>query len=131
MIFAAPAASVPLFAAGVTLIGLGAGLFAHCTLTAAMAAADPAQVGLTLGIWGAVQATAAGLAVAGGGLLRDGVATLADRAVLGPTLVHPSTGYVAVYTVELVLLFATLVAIGPLVRIAGPGRIPYQTNLSC
>ncbi len=130
VIFAAPAGSVPLFGAGVTLIGLGAGLFAHCTLTAAMAAADPSQVGLTLGIWGAVQATAAGLAVAGGGLLRDGVAVLADRADLGPTLVSPATGYIAVYTIELALLFVTLVAIGPLVRIAAPGRLPMP-HLSC
>ena len=129
--FAAPAQSVQLFAIGVTLIGLGAGLFAHCTLTAAMSAADPSQVGLTLGIWGAVQATAAGLAVAGGGLLRDGVAILADRASLGPALVSPATGYVVVYTIEIVLLFVTLVAIGPLVRIAGPGRLPLQPLRSC
>jgi len=129
--FAAPAQSVQLFAIGVTLIGLGAGLFAHCTLTAAMSAADPSQVGLTLGIWGAVQATAAGLAVAGGGLLRDGVAILADSASLGPALVSPATGYVVVYTIEIVLLFVTLVAIGPLVRIAGPGRLPLQPLRSC
>ena len=131
IIFAAPTQSVPLFALGVTLIGLGAGLFAHCTLTAAMASADPAHVGLTLGIWGAVQATAAGLAVAGGGLIRDGVTTVAERALLGPTLVHPATGYVAVYTLELVLLFGTLIAIGPLVRIAAPGRMVHAPLTPC
>lgn len=131
VIFAAPMHAAGLFAVGVTLIGLGAGLFAHCTLTAAMAGADPAHVGLTLGIWGAVQATAAGLAVAGGGLIRDGVAYLADRAVLGPTLIDPATGYVAVYTIELALLFATLIAIGPLVRNTVPGRLVHAPLNPC
>jgi BCD family chlorophyll transporter-like MFS transporter len=116
VIFAAPLNTPALFASGVCGIGLGAGLFAHCTLTAAMASAPRGQVGLTLGIWGAVQASAAGTAVAAGGLLRDGIGLLADAGRLGPTLATPATGYVAVYTVELALLFATLVAIGPLVR---------------
>ncbi len=121
VIFAAPFDSAGLFAVGVALIGLGAGLFAHCTLTAAMAGAPRGHVGLTLGIWGAVQATAAGCAVAAGGLIRDGVGWLADQSALGVTLVHPATGYVAVYVIELGLLFATLVAVGPLVRAVSPG----------
>jgi len=97
-------------------IGLGAGLFAHCTLTAAIGTAGSGQVGLVLGIWGAVQATAAGLAVAAGGVIRDVVGLLADRGTFGPTLQTPSTGYIAVYVIEVGLLFATLVAVGPLVR---------------
>jgi len=116
VIFAAPLDSAGLFALGVGGIGFGAGLFAHCTLTAAMATAPRGQVGVTLGIWGAVQASAAGAAVAFGGLLRDGVASLADAGTLGPVLVNPATGYVAVYLVEVALLFGTLVAVGPLVR---------------
>ena len=120
--FAAPFHSAELFAAGVAVIGFGAGLFAHCTLTAAMATAPRGQVGLTLGIWGAVQASAAGGAVALSGLLRDGVSVLADRGALGVTLVHPATGYVAVYSVEIALLFVTLVAIGPLVRLHRAGQ---------
>ena len=62
-----------LFAIGTALIGFGAGLFGHCTLTAAMGTARPGQIGLALGVWGAVQASAAGSAVAAGGLIRDGV----------------------------------------------------------
>jgi len=108
VIFAAPFGSTALFASGVAMIGFGAGLFAHCTLTAAMATAPRGQVGLTLGIWGAVQASAAGGAVAISGLVRDGVSTLADQGLLGPTLVDPATGYVAVYSIELVLLFLSL-----------------------
>ena len=115
LVFAAPLAAPGLFATGVFGIGLGAGLFAHCTLTAAMQSAPRAQIGLVLGIWGAVQASAAGCAVAAGGLLRDGVAALADHGLLGITLETPATGYLAVYVVEIALLFATLVAVGPLV----------------
>jgi MFS transporter, BCD family, chlorophyll transporter len=35
---------------------------------------------------------------------------------LGRGLMDPSTGYSVVYHIEIALLFATLVAIGPLVR---------------
>ena len=119
VIFSAPLDLPELFAAGTALIGLGAGLFAHCTLTAAMATAERGQVGLTLGVWGTVQASAAGAAVAAGGLIRDGVSSLAEAGTLGPGLASPATGYVAVYTLEIALLFATLIAVGPLVRVGG------------
>ena len=68
----APLDSTPLFVVGTVLIGFGAGLFAHATLTAAMASARKGNTGLALGVWGAVQASAAGLAIAAGGILRDG-----------------------------------------------------------
>ena len=124
VIFAAPLATPALFASGVAGIGFGAGLFAHCTLTAAMQSAPRAQIGLVLGVWGAVQASAAGCAVAAGGFLRDGVAALAEQDLLGPTLNTPATGYLAVYVVEIALLFATLVAVGPLV---GPARAAFAS----
>ena len=123
VIFAAPLQSTPLFALGVTLIGLGAGLFAHCTLTAAMGMARHGQIGLALGIWGAVQASAAGLAVAAGGLIRDGVGALATSGALGSAMADPSVGYTTVYHIEIALLFATLVATGPLVRPAARPRL--------
>ena len=44
--------------------------------------------------------------------------------VLGPALADPSIGYGAVYYLEIILLFATLAAIGPLVRPAA--RIQAQ-----
>ena len=129
VIFAAPLDTQALFGSGVFGIGLGAGLFAHCTLTAAMASAPRGRVGLTLGIWGAVQASAAGGAVALGGLMRDGVGLLADAGSFGPTLAVPATGYVAVYATELLLLFVTLVAIGPLVRVE-PGYLSSTLQTS-
>ncbi len=120
VVFAAPLQSAILFGVGTSLIGLGGGFFAHGTLTAAMRLAQGGQTGLAIGTWGAVQASAAGAAIALGGLLRDGVAALATEGVFGSTLDGPATGYATVYTVEIVLLFATLVAIGPLVRSAMP-----------
>jgi BCD family chlorophyll transporter-like MFS transporter len=118
VIFAAPAGSATLFALGVTLIGVGGGLFAHGTLTASMAAAETRDRGLALGAWGAAQATAAGLAIAASGLINDTASALASRGAFGEALVSPATGYGIVYGVEIFLLLATVVAIGPLVRFA-------------
>jgi BCD family chlorophyll transporter-like MFS transporter len=127
VIFAATFASPLLFRAGTTLIGFGGGFFAVGTLTAAMNYADSAS-GLALGAWGAVQATAAGLGIAIGGALRDVVAHLAAAGVLGPALADPAAAYGFVYHVEIGLLFATLVAIGPLVRPAGESRTSPATK---
>jgi MFS transporter, BCD family, chlorophyll transporter len=118
VIFAAPLSSVALFAAGVALIGFGGGIFAHATLTAAMDACRNDETGFALGTWGAVQASAAGVAIALGGVLRDVVGGMAESGALGAGLIDPATGYSFVYHLELYLLFITLVAIGPLVRTA-------------
>jgi BCD family chlorophyll transporter-like MFS transporter len=81
-----------------------------------MGTARSGQIGLALGVWGAVQASAAGSAVAAGGLIRDGVGFLATNGVLGQAMAGPAVGYSFVYHIEIYLLFATLIAIGPLVR---------------
>jgi BCD family chlorophyll transporter-like MFS transporter len=116
VILAAPMASPLLFRLGVLLIGFGGGFFLVGTLAGAMARERNGESGLALGAWGAVQATSAGLAIALGGAIRDGVTTLAAHGALGPVMTGASVGYSAVYQIEIVLLFATLVAIGPLVR---------------
>jgi BCD family chlorophyll transporter-like MFS transporter len=104
VIAAAGTHSVPLFAAGVMLIGFAAGLFGHGTLTLTMNRAPKEQVGLALGAWGAVQATGAGVAMALGGVVRDGV----DALLAGGTATRPAaTGYITVYAIEIVLLLAT------------------------
>jgi BCD family chlorophyll transporter-like MFS transporter len=118
VIMSAPLESGLLFRGGAMLIGFGGGLFAVGTLSAAMGMETPGRIGLALGAWGAVQATAAGLAVALGGALRDGVSHLAVQGQLGVALANPVTGYSTVYHVELLLLFVALIAIGPLVRSA-------------
>lgn len=117
VIFAAPLAASGLLLAGAAAIGFGGGMFMVGTLTAAMALTGAGRTGLALGAWGAVQASAAGVAILVGGLLRDGVAMLAMADVLGPTLASRATGYGSVYLLEIVLLLMTLVVLGPLVRV--------------
>src|SRR5215813_12490369 len=97
VIFSAPLMSPLLFRIGTTLIGFGGGLFAVGTLTAAMALAQDGESGLALGTWGAVQATAAGAAIAGGGVIRDVMSALAAEGHLGAALANPATGYSIVY----------------------------------
>ena len=120
VIFSAPLMSPALYRIGAALIGFGGGLFAVGTLTAAMALAGSGASGFALGVWGAVQATAAGIAIAGGGIIRDVMSALAADGSLGPALTSPGTGYSIVYHIEIALLFATLVVMGPLVRSSRP-----------
>jgi len=122
VILSAPFDAALLFRAGIIVIGFGGGLFAVATLTAAMSLDPEGRNGLALGAWGAVQATAAGLAIGMGGVLRDGLAPIAASGALGPGLTGPATAYGAVYGLEIFLLFATLVALGPLVRDRDPQR---------
>jgi BCD family chlorophyll transporter-like MFS transporter len=116
VLLSAPLGSPGLFMIGAACIGLGGGFFAVGTLIAAMGLGKDDEKGLALGAWGAVQATAAGLAIAAGGGLRDIVTHLAVEGRLGPALTEPVTGYSAVYHIEVLLLFAALIALGPLVR---------------
>jgi len=122
VIIANPLNATALFYAGATLIGFGAGLFAVSTLTAAMAmpAKGIAGRGLALGAWGAAQATAAGLAIALGGTMRDWLGAIAMSGVWGEGLMTPAAGYAFVYHTEIGLLFVTLIILGPLVRHSGP-----------
>ncbi len=128
VIFASPLESIALFRVGVTLIGFGGGLFAVGTLIAAMAIADKHPAGLVIGAWGGVQATAAGLAIAFGGAIRDSISSLATQGALGPALNSPATGYSVVYHIEIALLFATLIAIGPLIRLSNISRYQSQSK---
>ena len=105
VLVSAPQASLLLFALGTLLIGFGAGLFGHGTLTATMNHAPPGQAGLALGAWGAVQATAAGLAMGLGGIIRDSMALVVDS----------GKAYAFVYSLEVVLLLITLYAMYPLI----------------
>ncbi len=106
VIASAPLAAPSLFVVGTFLIGLGGGLFGHGTLTSTMQMAPPEQAGLALGAWGAVQATAGGLAMGLGGILRDVIASLWGSLA----------GYEAVYVIELLMLLGTLALMAPLLR---------------
>ncbi|MEY2776875.1 MAG: hypothetical protein RLY30_973 [Pseudomonadota bacterium] len=98
LILAAPLQMDLLFSLSVFGIGLGAGLFGHGSLTATILSAPPGQSGLALGLWGALQATAAGLGLAGGGIIKD----------LAGNLLSAGESYAVVYFIELVLLVITI-----------------------
>jgi len=105
-----------LFQTGAILIGFGSGLFSIGTLTAAMSLARNDASGLAVGAWGAVHATALGLALAFGGVLRDVTATMARNGLFPADVSLSASGYGVVYHLEIALLFAALVALGPLAR---------------
>lgn len=133
VMFAAPLRSVAALTASSVFLGFASALFSVGTLTTAMAVA-PAHRGLALGVWGAVQATSAGVAVGLGGLLRDVVGWLAAGGWLGPALAGRGAGYVTVFGIEMVLMLVALAAVGPLVgplgarlgTTASPGRFGLQ-----
>jgi BCD family chlorophyll transporter-like MFS transporter len=115
VIFAEPLTSPTLFRVGAVLIGFGAGLFSISTLIIAMQMENAGMTGMAIGAWGAVNTSASGIAISLGGLIRDVISDLAINGRLGEALTHPATGYQFVYHIEIYLMFATLVALGPLV----------------
>ncbi|MCA3555749.1 PucC family protein [Aestuariivirga sp.] len=118
IILAAPLLSPLLFGLGTFLIGFGAGLFGHGTLTATMNSAPKEQRGLALGAWGAVQATAAGIGVALGGIIRDTLSSLDGGSVMTP--------YLTVYSLEVTLLIAAIVTMSSLIG-SPSGAAPSPT----
>ncbi len=122
VILADPLESALMFAAGAGAIGFGGGLFSVGSLTAAMQlqrrSGDGALIdsGLIVGAWGAAQATAAGIAIAAGGMIRDLVSLWGASGALGEAFTRPAAGYGVVYHIEIVLLFAAIAVIGPLAR---------------
>jgi BCD family chlorophyll transporter-like MFS transporter len=119
VIFASPLATITLFRFGTVCIGFGEGCFAVGTLTYAMGLRDAEQSGIALGAWGAVFATAEGAALAASGVIKDALDALVRGGVLTGGLASPQVPYSFVYHVEIYLLFATLIALGPLVAARG------------
>jgi len=114
IVLSAPFALKPLFLLGTFLIGFGGGLFSHGTLTATMQLAPSNQRGLALGAWGAVQATAAGVAIGLGGVIRDIVVAIGAANWFPEGLIVPATGYSVVYFLEIGLLIATIFSMATL-----------------
>jgi BCD family chlorophyll transporter-like MFS transporter len=101
----------PLFLLGTFAIGVGTGLFGHATLTATLRSAPSDQIGLSLGAWGAVQATAAGIGIALAGIVRDllvGVQLDAGNAAQTP--------YTVVFSIEIVFLLLAVFVTLPFLR---------------
>lgn len=107
IILATQGSAAPLFVLAVLATGFGAGLFGHGTLTATMRAAPKEQTGLALGAWGGVQATAAGIGVALGGVIRDTLAALGFE---------PALTYVPVFGLEMLFLLLAAIAVYPLLK---------------
>ncbi len=128
VIFSAPLHSTWLFQTGATLIGFGGGLFSVGMLLSAMAMTDAFHAGMVLGAWGAVQATASGIAMALGGVTRDVVGHLAEQGLLGEALVSPVTGYSVVFHIEMYMLFCVLIALGPLVSRKRQAGLPQDNR---
>ena len=116
VIAAAPTGLISLFLAGNLMIGFGGALFGHGTLTATMQSAPKSQAGLALGAWGAVQATAVGVAMALSGAIRDAVNVLWARSDGLWGLDQLANGYFTVYATEMVLLALAVFAALPLLR---------------
>jgi BCD family chlorophyll transporter-like MFS transporter len=114
IIFSAPMQSAALLMLGALLIGFGNGLFSIGTLLRVMALPNQGENGLALGAWGAVQATAAGLAMAMAGGIRDGVSSALSANSSAIHAVAPGAGYLAVYLVAVAGLLVLLVVLGPL-----------------
>jgi len=113
VMLAAPLSTPSLFLLGNFMIGFGAALFGHGTLTATMNRAPKDQAGLALGSWGAVQATAAGVAIALSGVIRDVVNSLLSNS--DTELWGIASGYIVVYAIEIILLLVTIAAAYPLI----------------
>ncbi|MDB3936326.1 PucC family protein, partial [Granulosicoccus sp.] len=128
VIFADPLQSAALFRLGTLLIGFGSGLFAVSTLIMAMTMVEEEHTGLSLGAWGAAQATAAGVGIAVGGLLRDAMTTVALSGALGDALNSPAVGYSVVYHLEIALLFVALAALGPLTSVVNHSSSTSQSQ---
>jgi BCD family chlorophyll transporter-like MFS transporter len=110
VLVSALALSVPLLLAATLAAGFGAGLFGHGTLTATMRSAPRDQIGLSLGAWGAVQTTAAGVAIAAGGMIRDAMLLVPGQATTG------AGPFVPVFALEAALLALAIVAAWPALR---------------
>jgi BCD family chlorophyll transporter-like MFS transporter len=116
----APLGVPAFFLVGNFMIGFGAALFGHGTLTATMSRAPKDQAGLALGAWGAVQATAAGVAMALSGTIRDLVNLTASATNGLWGLPGVANGYMTVYALEIALLLITVAASIPLLRRSTP-----------
>ncbi|MGR3511835.1 MAG: PucC family protein [Paracoccaceae bacterium] len=117
IIFASLGGGALMFLAGVFATGLGAGLFGHATLTATIRAAPENRVGLALGTWGAVQATAAGIGVALAGITRD---IIVEMPTLGGLSPHAPYNYV--FAIEIAFLILALCVVIPSRKRAAPGE---------
>ncbi len=114
IILSSPMLSPPLLMVGALCIGFGNGLFSVGTLLRVMSLPHQGEHGLALGVWGAVQATSAGVAMAAAGAMRDWVSAATENSQVRLSDPVPGLGYVSTYAIAVVGLFVLLVVLGPL-----------------
>jgi len=129
VIMSAPENQTSLFILGNFLIGFGGAMFGHGTLTATMNRAPREQAGLALGAWGSVQATAAGVAMALSGAIRDLVNVGTGSASTVWLFEGAAVGYVTVYALEIMLLLIAIAALIPLTRAVMGSNEPGTEDL--
>ena len=124
IILASSVVGAPLFIAGTFATGVGAGLFGHATLTQTIRNAPPDQIGLSLGAWGAVQATCAGIGVALAGVVRDVIVHMSAFSGL-----QAHTPYNVVFTIEILFLAAAVLVAMPIAsRLSKSKRVDYSKS---
>lgn len=111
IILSSQGAGIPAFLLGVFGTGMGAGLFGHATLTATIRAAPKERIGLALGAWGAVQATAAGIGIALAGIVRDVI--VGFQGTSGNVSKMP---YNVVFIIEIVFLVLAIAVAMPFIK---------------
>ncbi|WP_299154747.1 PucC family protein [uncultured Tateyamaria sp.] len=111
IILSAQGFGIPLFMVGTLTTGIGAGLFGHATLTATIRNAPKDRIGLALGAWGAVQATAAGIGIALAGIVRDLI--VGWHGDVGRAAQTP---YTLVFMVEIVFLVLAILILLPALK---------------
>lgn len=112
-----------LFISGTLATGVGAGLFGHATLTETIRNAPAQRIGLSLGAWGAVQATCAGIGVALAGVVRDLLVTFSAT-----TGLQAQTPYTVVFLIEVLFLVLALCVALPLLRTRGQHSRPRHES---
>jgi BCD family chlorophyll transporter-like MFS transporter len=103
--WASDAAMVTPFRVGVSMIGIGRGLFIVSSIALVMSLTDIGHAGLFIGLWGVMQALAQGFGTIGGGLVRDIAQYQTGSVVLGYTVVYASSLGLLLLSLGLVMAF--------------------------
>lgn len=90
------------FRGGISLIGMGRGMFIVSSIALVMSMTTMGHAGLFIGLWGVMQGLAQGFGTIGGGIMRDVIQNLTGNVALG---------YQSVYATSLILLCISVVFI--------------------
>jgi MFS transporter, BCD family, chlorophyll transporter len=109
-----------LFVPGVAALGFGTGIATSTNLALMLDMTTPEQAGLFMGAWGLADALARGAGLLLGGVMRDLVSGATGS---------PSSGYIAVFLIEAIMLAGSLLLLRALDVSAFRARQPTLTEL--